>query len=284
MVFVAAHRGNSPTIEYAASILRSQGSPVLGVYLFSDPPDATFDQSLCCRGSFWALAETILRLSETPVYLQAHAKQAFLSQLMVALRPRLRVVQEIYDWMDSFVDRAREDAFVEAGVFSRAEIALMRASELFVRRSIAGLVYKDGGAAMAARLRETLVPAARILPCPPAAWMKAPREVPPGPWRLVHAGQLRSGDRQRRIFGDLYCLPLFRQLVAQGCDVTAFASFTRTAEANEAFFGDYIAEANARPGFSFRPWHPLPGLLDELAGRFHFGLLLYEFPEDIRGR
>ncbi len=281
VVFVAPHRSNFPTIEYVAHALRERGYAVFGVYLFSPAPADTFTESFSCQGSFWALSELVLRLAPVPIYLQAHAKQSFLSQLIHALRPELRLVQEVYDWMESFIDPAAESAFVEAGVFTADEIALMRASERYLRRSTAGFIYKDGGEPMRARLAQATVPSAQLLPCPPAAWMRPPVPRQRQGWHLVHAGQLRSRTTAPRIFGDLQCVPLFRRLLDRGLFITAYPSYCKTPELFQDFFGDYQTLAAEAPRFSLRSWMPQARLLAELHGRFDFGLLLYPFPSDL---
>ncbi|HET6584412.1 MAG TPA: hypothetical protein VFG69_13215, partial [Nannocystaceae bacterium] len=223
IVFVAVHHGNFPSLEYMAHALAAQGRRVVAIYLQGEPPASTFADVIACDGSLARLAEVLCALPAGTIYLQAHGRWSFLGQFVAAVHPGLRVVQEVWDWMDAFVDPANEQAFVDDGLFCAEEIAMMRASEAWVRTRSAGFVHKHGGAALDAVVADATVPELRIVPAPPRAWARPPIAGRTGPWRLVHAGQIKPSSSSRRIFGDLHVLPTIRALLRQGLYVTAYA-------------------------------------------------------------
>jgi hypothetical protein len=295
IVFVVAHRGNFPTVEYVASSLREKGVNVFGVYLFSEPApwhvfsddeDRFTPRTFGCGGSLAALAEIAIHLPAIPIYLQAHARWAFLSMFIKSLSPDLRVVQEIYDWMGSFVGEGHEQAFADEGVFSLGEIDLMRDAERYVRNELDGFVYKDGGAPMAKMLANARSASAAIVPAPPhALW---PQEFPrlkgtslAGATRVVHAGQIRSRNASRRVFGDIMCLDVFRELTSQGIDVDAFPSFYKDEAHRQQLFGDYLEEQQQNPRFRLEQRLSMVELIHRMHGRYHYGSLLYHFDDDL---
>lgn len=278
MLFVAVHRENFPTLGYLVHGLREQGVRAFGVYLMSSVDEtqpAPFEDCTSCHGSFGALSELLLRAPAVTLYLQAHAQRVFLSQFVHALRPELRVFQEVYDWMDAFVDPAHEAVFEQEGVFTRPEIELMRASERYVRTRTSGFIYKDGGTPLRQLLAESTVPSVQLMPCPPRSFQLAPQPAPTGPLRLAHAGGLRSSGASRA-FADLYAAPLYRDLLAQGCEVTVFPSAVG-ANGFEAAFGDYRRLALEHPRAQLREHLELRELISALHGQFHYGILLYHF-------
>lgn len=282
LLFVAVHRENFPTLTYLVHGLREQGVRAFGVYLMSpvdEAEPAPFEDCTSCRGSWGLLTEILLRAPDVPVYLQAHATRVFMSQFFHALRPQLRVFQEVYDWMDAFVDPQHEAVFEEERVFTRAEIEVMRASERYVRTQTSGFIYKDGGSPLAQLLAESTVPSVQLMPCPPKEFQLAPRPAPPGPLRLAHAGGLRSAGISRA-FADIYTVPLYRDLLAQGCDVTVFPSAVGP-NGFEAAFGDYRRLAEEHPRAHLREHLELRELTHALRGQFHYGILLYHFNADL---
>jgi hypothetical protein len=286
VLFVAVHRENFPTLGYLVQGLREQGVRAFGVYLMSridENQPEPFEDGISCHGSFGALAELLLRAPNVPVYLQAHAQRAFLSQFLHALRPDLRVVQEVYDWMDAFVDPAHEAVFEQEKVFTRPEIQVMRAAERYVRTRTSGFIYKDGGAPLAQLLAESTVPSVQLMPCPPRSFQLGPRRAPPGPLRLAHAGGLRSAGVSRA-FADLYAVPLYRQLLDQGCALGIFPSAVGP-NGFEAAFGDYRRLAAEQPRARLHEHLPLRELIGALHGNFDYGMLLYHFnPELVVGQ
>jgi hypothetical protein len=282
VLFVAVHRENFPTLGYLVHGLRQQGVRAFGVYLMPDIDEAQpepFEACTSCRGSYGTLSELMLRAPDVPVYLQAHATRAFLSQLIHALRPELRVFQEVYDWMDAFVDPAHEAVFEQEQVFTRGDIDVMRASERYVRTRTSGFVYKDGGAPLAQLLAESTVPSVQLMPCPPKSFQREPLPGPSGPWQLAHAGGLRSAGASRA-FADLYAIPLYRELLAQGLELSVFPSAVNPS-GFEAAFGDYRRLAEAEPRAHLRDHLSLPELIEALHGNFHYGILLYHFNPDL---
>jgi hypothetical protein len=282
VLFVAVHRENFPTLGYLVHGLREQGLRAFGVYLMPDIDEsqpAPFEDCTSCRGSLGMLAEIILRVPNVTVYLQAHATRVFLSQLLHALRPELHVFQEVYDWMDAFVPPEHEAVFEQEKVFTRPEIELMRASEQYVRTHTSGFIYKDGGTPLAQLLAASTVPSVQLMPCPPQSFQLQPLPPPAGPVRLAHAGGLRSAGSSRA-FADIYTMPLYRDLLAQGCHVTVFPSAVNP-NGFQAAFGDYQRLAAEHPRAHFREHLPLRELIAALHGSFHYGMLLYHFNPDL---
>lgn len=282
-VFVAVHHGNFPNLEYLCAALRDRGVRTIGIYLRTPPPAGTFDAQLGLRGSLGALFEVARRLPPSPIYVQAHGRWSFLSQVLLAAGPEHRVVQELWDWMSAFIEPEHEASFVEHGVFERAEIRAMRISEAFVRERCAGFLYKEGGPDMEALAAAASVPSQRFYPCPPRSWMRPPRTAPPGDaWRLVHAGQLKNRTAPAVAFGDLHYLPVIRSLSDAGLLVTAYGAANGSPHDPTAGFSDYVEEAARNPRFEFRPRLPVRALIETLAATQDAGLLLYRFGPELR--
>jgi hypothetical protein len=279
IVFVALHHGNFPSLEYMAHALADAGQRTVAVYLQGEPPPHTFTDAIGCDGSLARLAEVLAALPSETIYLQAHGRWSFLGQFCAAVNPHLRVVQELWDWMDAFVEPEHEQAFVDDGVFSAEEIAMMRISERWVRTSAAGFVHKHGGAALDAVVADARVPEVRIVPCPPRAWARPPVPARTGPWRLVHAGQIKPSSSSRRIFGDLHVRPTIQTLTAQSLHVTAYAA--ALPGGIDEMLGEYVEVAANDPGFRLEPRLPVQALVDALHGRHHYGILLYPFDDDL---
>lgn len=282
IVCAAVHHGNFPTLQYLAHGLRARGQRTLGVYLMSTPPADTFDWSYACDGSLARFCYLLRQLARGSVYLQAHARWCFLGQLVQAVAPALAVYQEVYDWMELFVEREHEPAFLEAGWFSESELALIRQAETHVRTGLDGFVYKGCRTTMAGLLGEATVPSVQIVPCPPRSWQRPPAPPPAGPWKLVHAGQIKSQAASRAIFGDLHYLPVIHTLTTQGCEVTAYASAAPDRDTFQRLYGDYLDEAARNPRFALEPHLPVRDLIRALNGRFHFGLLIYQLDDDLK--
>ncbi len=279
VVCAAVHHGNFPSLEYLADGLRTAGRRTLGVYLQSAPPAATFTATYACAGSLARFAYLMHRLGRGPVYLQAHARWCFLGQLIAAVAPALSVTQEVYDWMELFVDEGNETPFVAAGWASAPEIALMRNAERTVRQSSHGFVFKGPRAALDQAFGPAAAAGVEIAPCPPRSWQQAPLPPPPGPLRLVHAGQLKGGARA--VFGDLHYVPVIESLTAQGCEVTAYGSAAPDPATFARQWADYHALATRNARFTLRSHQPVRTLIAELPGRFHFGLCAYRFDDDL---
>lgn len=279
VVFVAVHHGNFPSLEYLATVLRAQGRPVVAAYVQGGAPAGIFDAVYDCGGSLARLAELARRLPARVIWLQAHGRWSFLSQLVAAANPGLRVVQELWDWMDAFVDPAHADVFVAEGVFTAAEITMMRMSERWVRGHVAAFVHKHGGPLLDAVVADRCVPELRVFPAPPSAWMHAPRSRVDGPWRLVHAGQIKGSDHAPRVFGDLNILPIVHALVGRGMQVTAHVG------AGGPDLGEYVGYAAANPAFTLAQRSGPRELIASMAAAQDLGLLLYRFgPELVVGR
>lgn len=294
VVFVVAHRGNFPTVEYVARAFREKGVGVYGMYLFSEAPAFVYSEhhpglgelashALTCGGSLAPLVALVRSLPPgTPIYLQAHARWAFLSMLIKSLRPDLHVVQEIYDWMGSFVGTGNDEVFADEGIFALAEIELMREAEELVRTRLDGFVYKDGGWPMDAMLARATAPSVQIVPSPNERIQPSGlgRERIDGV-RVVHAGQIRSANASRRVFGDIMCLGVFRELTAQGIEVHAYPSFYKDEAHRAQLFGDYVEEAKVNPRFHLEERCSIEDLMRAMSGRYHYGSLLYHFDSDL---
>lgn len=274
VVFVAVHHGNFPTLEYFADVLRQRGLEAVAIYLQGSVPPGAFDVALSCDGSLTDLAQVLARLPARAIYLQAHGRWAFLSRWIDAIHPGLRVVQEVWDWMDAFVDPARASTFIEAGVFGEDELATIRAAEQWARQRTAAFVHKHGGPRLDDVVADRRVPELRIFPGPPAAWMRAPQPRTAGPWRLVHTGQLKPSTSSRAAFGDLHYLPMIHRLTQQGCAVAAYGG---AGGSND----EYVAAARRIPRFAFHPRVEVSALVGALHGQHDFGLLLYDFDDDL---
>jgi hypothetical protein len=281
VICAAVHHGNFPSLEYLAHGLAASGHRTLGVYLLTPPPPATFSDSYGCGGSLGRFAYLMQRLGRGPVYLQAHARWCFLGQLIEAVAPGLTVTQEVYDWMELFVERGHEAPFIAAGWASAPEIALMRNAEAHVRRAPGGFVFKGSRAVLDQAFGPAPGPSLEIAPCPPRAWQQPPLPPPPGPLRLVHAGQLKGAATSRAVFGDLHYLPVIRALTDQGCEVTAYGSAAPDAETFARQWADYRDEAARNPRFVLHPHQPVRTLIQDLPGRFHYGLCAYRFDQDL---
>ncbi len=279
VVFAAVHHGNFPSLEYMAHALAAAGRRVVALYLQGEPPAHTYAAVVACDGSLARFAEVLAALPAGPLYLQAHGRWSFLGQLAAAANPGLRVIQELWDWMDAFVEPEHEQAFVDDGVFSFEEIAMMRISEAWVRTRAAGFVHKHGGEQLDAVVADATVPEVRIVPCPPRTWARPPVPRRAGPWRLVHAGQIKSSSSSVRVFGDLHVLPTIRTLTGQGLHVTAYAS--ALAGALHDALPEYADEAARNPLFVLEPRASIERLVVALHGAHDFGLLLYPFPAEL---
>jgi hypothetical protein len=278
IVLVAVHHGNFPSLEYMAAALKDSGRRVVAIYLHGAPPADTFSAAVSCDGSLARLAAYVEAVPGRTIYVQAHARWSWLGQLVAAVRPDVRVIQEVWDWMDAFVEPRHEAAVVQDGLFTAAELATMRISEAWIRTQSGGFVHKHGGAALDTVVADARVPEVRILPCPPRAWMRAP-DPPPSPWRLVHAGQIKPSTSSRRMFGDLHVRPLFASLCEQGLEVTAYTA--AMAGSLDAVLGEYTELAREQPRFHIEPRLPIASLVAAMHGRHHFGILLYPFDDDL---
>jgi hypothetical protein len=117
------------------------------------------------------------------------------------------------------------------------------------------------------------------MPCPPQSFQRPPAPPPPGPPRLAHAGGLRSAGVSRA-FADLCAAPLYRDLLAQGCDVSVFPAAVNP-NGFDAAYGDYRRLAAEHPRAHLREHLSLCELIDALHGQFHYGMLLYHFNPDL---
>lgn len=284
IICAATQHGNFPSIEYVSYGLRQQGKKVIGIYLLNEPPSMTFDRAFSCQGSLELFGEILKRLPPLTIYLQAHAKWSFLSQFIKAVNPNLKVFQEVYDWMDFFIHPENEAVFINNGMFSFDEIKLMRVSEQYIRSQLNGFIYKDGGYAVRKMLSNSVVPSVQLMPCPPKSWCLSPNLTPirlTKNWRLVYAGQVKSAHISHALLGDMYYIPLIRDLTQQNIDVSVYSSYVDSQKMLNTVFGDYIEESRRNSHFHFYKGIPVRQLLRELHNHHHFGLLLYYFNDEL---
>lgn len=278
IVFVAVHHGNFPSLEFLAPALRARGLTTLAIYLQGEEVGEGFDHTERCGGSLSRLTALLRALpADTAIYLQAHARWVWLGQLVAAVAPQLRLVQEIWDWMDAFVEPGRAQDFVDDGVFSHAELALMRNAESWVRQHAHAVVHKHGGHEQPAWPRDAAAREFRIMPCPPKAWSRPPLRREPGPWRLVHVGQIKSQHAPARVFGDLQLAPLFQQWTRQGLYVGAYPGVTPVGDA----LVDYELLERRDHAFTLHRHRSIAQLVTALHGAHDYGLLLYPFPREL---
>ncbi|TPV96819.1 MAG: hypothetical protein B7733_02745 [Myxococcales bacterium FL481] len=290
-VFVVVHHGNFPHVEYLAAVLRARGSATVGIYLQSSPPAGVFSVSFDCHGSLARLvaaarALAAIRRPQTLAsawYLQAHGRWCFLAALLDEVVPGVRVVQELWDWMDLFVAPGCDHEFVRARVFEQEELDLMRAAEEYARHRTAGFLYKNRGEAMDRLLAGARAPGQPFLPCPPASWVRSPRARERGhqPSRLVHAGQLKNADASNAVFGDIKYHGVVRRLCSLGFSVTAYGSVIPGDRSAAEFHRDYVRLAEEPIGFTFHERLPVRRLIEQLNARYDFGLLFYRFPAEL---
>ncbi|MEM7447929.1 MAG: hypothetical protein AAF355_06790 [Myxococcota bacterium] len=280
ILFIVLRHGNFPTVEHLVRAFEAEGVPCFGLYLFSDAPShIPFRTTLHSQGSLWVLAEVVARAASIPIYLQAHARFSFLSQVIHQVHPGAKIYQEVYDWMDHFVDPEHESVFVSEGVFTKTDIRRMRISERYILEHVNGVIHKDAGL-----IEKKLAgrPSAQIFPSPPRALMRAPKSRSlPSKIRLVHAGQLRSHKAPRRVFGDLHCASLYRRLITQNLSILLYPAFTKDKQVFREHYGDYEELAHALEDIILRSRIPLPELISTLQDEADFGILLYEFPTDL---
>ena len=282
IVFVALRHGNFPTIEHVAKGLREvSGVKAYGIYIESEIPDDVYDVAISCNDSLGLFAELLCRLPPLTIYLQAHARWAYLSQFIRAANSELKIVQEVYDWMGAFI--ADEQLVSHEGVFSPQQVKLMLQSEDFICRHIDGYIYKDGGAWMNNKVKRSIAPSLKIYPCPPASYFEAPIHPRNNAGiKLVYAGQISHKRQSKKIFGDMYYMPLIKDLTGQGFRLTLYNAVHHSRKHPAEYYKEYIDEAENSELFEFKKGIPMPGIINELNGRYHYGLIAYYFENDLR--
>jgi glycosyltransferase involved in cell wall biosynthesis len=281
VIFVALRHGNFPSIEHIANELRQvPGVKVYAIYLEPDVPVDVYDNVYICNYSLALLSELLALLPPIVVYLQAHASWAYLSQLINAINPQLKVVQEVYDWMGAFI--SDEKLFAQEGVFSSQQISLMQKSEDYICNHLHGYIYKDNGAWMQQRVKESRTPAVKIFPCPSLSYLHKPHSPQNSfPIKLVYAGQVSHRQQPKKIFGDMYYMPLVKDLTCQGFHLTIYNALSHGKKYPPELYKEYLDEEKASPLFEFKKGIPMPGIIEALNGKYHYGLLAYYFEDDL---
>jgi len=281
IIFIALRHGNFPSIEHIAKGLRSVPNiKVYGVYLESDIPDGVYDNSFTCHCSLALLAEILDCLPPLVVYLQAHASWAYLSQFIKIINNQLKVVQEVYDWMGAFI--TDEKLFVQEGAFSTQQIGVIRKAEDYICNHLHGYLYKDNGAWMKKRVKESHTPALKIYPCPSSGYLHKPTAPQSdSPIKLVYAGQISHRHQSQRIFGDMYYMPVIKDLTNQGFHLTIYNALHHSRKYPAELYKEYYSEAKISPLFEFKKGIPMPEIIDELNGKYHYGLIAYYFEDDL---
>lgn len=281
IIFIAVRQGNFPSIEYIAQGFQTDYSiSTYGIYLDSFAPDHIYKSTLTCDFSLAVLSEIIRRLPPITVYLQAHASWSFLSQLIKVLNPSIKIFQEVYDWMEAFIQNPV--LFETEGVFTLEEIRLIFQSENFVKNNIDGFFYKDGGTWMKKAASESSALSMQIFPTPPRKWMKTPVVRTLGTEiRLAYAGQISHKNSSTRAFGDIYYMPIIKALTGQNLKLTLYQSVQHSRCHPEELYKEYYDEAKLSNLFEFKKGIPMPDIIDALYDNYDFGLMVFRFEKNL---
>jgi len=275
ILFVVASRGSFPTVEAVASVVRSRRIRAIGCYVNSPPPEGVYDAGFYCGGDP-ALLRDFLRGSRQVdlVYVQAHARQVHLGRMVKEILPGVKVVQEVYDWMETVVpDAERAEA---EGYFTKNELSRIIACERWLRDNLDGFIYKNTGRWMEAACRRARAPSLRLLPCHSARLRKRPVPRRGGAPRLLFTGKIAPSSWSRSYYGDVMLEKVFQVLLRQGMEVTAYPTPVVPVDSFERQYAEYHTLARLWPAFRFEP----PASLDQViaVGRdFDYGLMLYSF-------
>jgi hypothetical protein len=281
VLFLAVTQGSFPSIEYIARAVKERNDlEVFGVYLMSEPPEKVYDHTIFCGESLYVLAEILSHLQGISLYLQAHGRWSFLSQFIKLVNPDLRVVQEVYDWMEAFIgDR---ELFTKEGLFTDIEIEMIMESEKFIRTETDGYIYKDGGEWIKQKVEVSKAPSLQILPCPPIRLMKEPRlKQKTQKAKLVYAGQVMSKKSLKHIFGDLDYIQIIRDITGQGLSVTVYNSVFYSRIFPEELYDDYLQESKKNDLFQFKTGIRVKEVIDRMHDHFDYGLMIYYFDDEI---
>jgi glycosyltransferase involved in cell wall biosynthesis len=158
----------------------------------------------------------------------------------------------------------------------------MKESEDYIRNFSDGYIYKDDGSWMKDKVRNSSSPSLKIYPCPPLAYLKEPKEPEKNAViKLVYAGQVSHERQSKKIFGDMYYIPVIKDLTNQGFHVTVYNAVQNTRRHPLELYQEYLDEADNSDLFEFKSGIPMPDILDELHGKYHFGLIAYYFEDDL---
>ncbi|EKD38832.1 MAG: hypothetical protein ACD_75C00595G0003 [uncultured bacterium] len=281
-LFIVLHHGNFPSVDYLAEVYRNKDYKTIAVYFFNEPPGATFDESATACGSFKAFHTFFQGLPPINVYVQAHAKWSFLGLFIKASNSRIRVCQEVYDWMTFFIDPALSPS--KLSEFTEPEtVPTLLEIENVIRNDLDGFLYKDGGKHMEHLLHSSRSPSFQYMPCPPLHWHKRP-QVPMPPedgWKMVYAGQLKNASASRSFFGDLQLHDVIGDLSAQEIHCTAYSGYCPTQQSFYEGYRDYLTLEANNDYFHLKRHLPIKELIDRIHNRFHFGLLIYYFDHSL---
>ena len=276
-LFFSLHHGNFPSIEYLARIFHSKGYVTIAIYFFSAPPERTFDKIGTCSGSFKVLNEFLKSISPASLYVQAHAKWCFLGIFIKYSNPGIQVYQEVYDWMNFFIDRTIPKENFSEFVEPHLVPAILDVEDV-IRNDLDGYIYKDGGPHMEELLNFSNSPAVKYIPCPPLCWQKKPKTVKKDNlWRMVYAGQLKSKSDSCSFFGDIQLHNIIRQLTSQHISVTAYGGYSPCDESFTESHRDYLVIQEENEYFQLKKHLSVKNLIRQIHNRYHFGLLIYYF-------
>jgi hypothetical protein len=279
IVFVVLYPHNLPLVEQIVRGLKKDRIyELVGVYLLEKPPEGMFDYTFFCNQSLAYLVYILSQIEANLIYVAAHGEWAYLSILIKAVRKDILVIQEVYDWMESFIPDDR--MAIEEGYASPEVLDVIRFSENFVRHEIEGFIYKDGGQTMKEILQDSSIPSLQFLPYPPKCQMHFIDKEPFNKPMFVYAGAI-SPTSESSIYKDTQLLPLFRDITRQGCSVTAYNVPLYDEYSLKMIFSDYYHEAEHNSLFSLKKGIPLPSLIPILAQNYEYGLMLYYFDADI---
>jgi len=281
VIFIAIRHGNHPTIEHIARGLQfAHNISTFGIYLDPEPPKNVFSDTFCCNSSLGILAQLLTILPTCKIYLQAYANWSYLCQFIKAISPKHFIVQEIYDWMGAFIDN--KNSFIKEGLFSSETIKLMQQSEKFACNHLEGLIYKDGGEWISKKLANSRTPNLQVAPCPPKTYMFKPNNLNHiAQYKLVYAGQVCHSKMSTKLFGDIYYIPVIKELSSQDMHITVYNALHATQKHPTDLYQEYINESNTNPNFDFKPGIPFPEIIKELNYNFHFGLIAYYFEHNL---
>ena len=284
ILFISIFSQIFPTMETIASgLMHNEEFELFGIYLFRKPADnAPFDHYCYCGGSLMLLSNILRQIRHVDlIYIQGHALWSFLIFLVRGVRKEIKVVHEVYDWALHFLDGSKVIPDEEQ-IYSEAEVHIMRAAEDYIRNDIDGFIYKDGGGDVEKTFSMSRSPSIQFLPYYPSAWMRSTQRKKSDPIKLVFAGTI-APNLAPKMFEDVKLLPIAKNLTHQGFHVTLYNSTIYNQQKLNKHFADYIGEMENNPLFIFNAGIPLPGIIETMAGKYDYGIMLYDFSTTLVG-
>ena len=285
IVVIAPHHGNFPTLEYIFDYIAFEKDVDVYFIYISNPPDniGCFDKVIDCKSSIDTLIYILELIPNVSIYIQAHAKWIFLSELVRKLKPESIIVHEVYDWISYFSSITENCGKNTVLPFSNEELSKIILYENNLHQYIDCLVFKGGDYPNSENLIKHSIPVIELLPCPPSSWMVLPKfNLSADTPKLVYAGQIKSREYYPEFFGDLYYIPVIHALTDQELPVTIYTSVASNWKDCEDLFGEYLTEQKKNPLFSILPGVPVRSLLSKLSNEYDFGLIVHYFPSSLQ--